>query len=410
MRFTNLFAVGLVVLLTVGAFGADHKILYNFAGGSDGAFPNAPLIFDASGNLYGVTNSGGNDGCDSSLSTGCGTIFALMPKGKDSWSEKVLYVFNEASDGGNAGIGAIMDAAGNLYGTTQYYGPFANGVLWQLKPSSGGKWSEHILHPFHGGRDGFWCFGLSFDSHGRLFGTTYAGGTNNDGLVFQLEPKADGKWHDIILYDFAGGAKDGNAPADAVTFGAHGGIYGTTYEGGPHLTGTVFEMTHTSTGWNEKPIYIFKGLPFGKNSDGTNPSTGVIFDRAGNLYGTTNYGGVYGVGTIYKLHPNGKGGWAETLLYTFTDGKDGAYPSDLIFDPSGNLYGVTGGRSTYGSVFKLSPSSGGKWKLTVLYDFKGGADGVGPSGALVRDAAGDFYGATSFGGKNGLGTVFEITP
>ena len=136
----------------------------------------------------------------------------------------------------------------------------------------------------------------------------------------------------------------------------------------------------------------------------------MIFDRAGNLYGTTNYGGVYGVGTIYKLHPNGKGGWAETLLYTFTDGKDGAYPSDLIFDPAGNLYGVTGGRSTFGSVFKLSPSSGGKWKLTVLYDFQGGADGVGPSGALVRDASGNFYGATTFGGKNGLGTVFETTP
>src|ERR1700733_5632173 len=123
IRLPNPCAVGLVVLLAVGAFGADHKILYNFAGGSDGAFPNAPLIFDSSGNLYGATNSGGNDGCDSSLSAGCVTIFALMPKAKDSRSEKVLYVFNEATDGGNAGIGEIMEAAGDLSGPAQDSGP-----------------------------------------------------------------------------------------------------------------------------------------------------------------------------------------------------------------------------------------------------------------------------------------------
>jgi len=411
MRFRNLLTVllSLPFLFPVSAWGATEKTLYSFAGGTDGAYPVANLVFDSSGNLYGITNAGGNQECTSSLSNGCGTVFQLTPHAHGSWSESVIHVFSQASDGGNPSAGAIMDAAGNLYGATQYYGPFANGVLWQLKPSSGDKWKENILHRIRGGRDGYWCFGLSFDSSGRLFGTTYGGGTNNDGLVFHLAPDANGKWSDIILYDFAGD-DDGNSPSDAVTFGAHGKLYGTTYEGGPHLTGTVFEMQHTAAGWSEKPIYIFKGVGFEKQTDGTNPVSGVVFDQAGNLYGTTDYGGAEGVGTVYELSPDGKGGWKETILHTFTDGKDGGHPGDLIIDSSGNLYGVTSGHKTYGSVFKMSPSAVGKWKFTVLYDFKGGVDGGDPSGPLVRDSRGNLYGVATFEGARGFGVVYEITP
>ncbi len=413
MRFRSLLAVVLVLpslLLPVSAFAATHKTLYSFAGGTDGAYPVAGVAFDSRGDLYGVTNTGGNQECTSSLSTGCGTVYQLTPQAGRSWGESVLHVFSQATDGGNPSAAAILDASGNLYGTTQYYGPFSNGVLWQLKPSSGGKWNEHILHPFHGGRDGFWCFGLSFDSRGRLFGTTYAGGTNDDGLVFHLEPEVPGKWRDIILHDFAGGSNDGNAPSDGVTFDAHGNLYGTTYEGGPHLTGTVFKMRHSSRGWNEQPIYIFKGLPFGKSNDGTNPTAGVIFDPSGNLYGTTDYGGSHAVGTVYELIPDGKGGWSETVLYTFTDRADGGHPNGLILDAAGNLYGTTSGHNTPGSVFKLSRGAGGKWKFTVLYDFRGGGDGASPSGSLVSDKHGNLYGTASYGGANGLGVVFEITP
>jgi uncharacterized repeat protein (TIGR03803 family) len=370
MPFKNFLAVLLsgLFFFPVLTLGATEKTLYSFAGGTDGAYPVANLVFDSSGNLYGITNAGGNQECTNSLSDGCGTVFRLTPRAHGPWTESVLHVFSQDTDGGNPSAGAIMNAAGNLYGATQYYGPFGNGVLWQLKPSSGGMWKENILHRIRGGRDGYWCFGLSFDSSGRLFGTTYGGGTNNDGLVFHLEPDANGTWSDIILYDFAGGDNDGDSPSDAVTFGAHGQLYGTTYEGGPHLTGTVFEMQHTSKGWTEKPIYIFQGLPFGKNSDGTNPTSGVVFDQTGNLYGTTDYGGEHGVGTVYELSPNGKGGWKETLLHTFTDDKDGGHPGNLIIDSAGNLYGVTSGHKTFGSVYKLSPGAGGKSKFTVLYD------------------------------------------
>jgi uncharacterized repeat protein (TIGR03803 family) len=397
-----------VLLIPIGVFGATYKTLYSFAGGTDGAYPVAKLMLDSNGNLYGITNSGGNHECDSSLSTGCGTVFRLTRHAGASWSESVLHVFSQTIDGGNPSA-AIMDAAGDLYGATQYYGPFANGTLWQLKPNAGDVWSEQILHTFRGLRDGFWCFGLSFDYRGQLSGTTYAGGTNDDGLVFHLERQSDGKWRDVVLYDFAGGANDGSSPGAAVSFAADGRLYGTTYEGGPHLTGTVFEMQHNSSGWNEKPIYIFNGLPFGKSSDGTNPSTGVIVDKAGNIYGSTNYGGPDGVGTVYELRPNGEGGWSETLLHIFTDRADVAYPGDLIFDPAGNLYSVASGRSTFGSVFKLSPTAGERWKITVLHDFKGGADGATPSG-LVRDADGNFYGTTTYGGTSGFGVVFQITP
>jgi uncharacterized repeat protein (TIGR03803 family) len=410
MRLRNILAVLWALVfcgLAVPVFGQTLTTLYSFGGGADGAYAVAGVKFDAKGNLYGITNSGGNDECNSSLSTGCGTVFELTPNADGSWSESVLHVFSESSDGGNPGAAVAMDAAGNLYGSTQYYGVHSNGSVWELTQSSG-SWKENILHSFNGTRDGYWCFGLGFDARGRLLGTTYGGGANNDGVVFHLAPLANGTWGETILHNFAGGNSDGNAPSDALTVDAPGNLFGTTYEGGPHLTGTVFEMQHSSTGWSEQPIYIFQGLPFGSGHDGTNPTAGVIFDAAGNLYGTTSYGGSKGVGTVYKLSPNGAGGWTETVLYAFTDGADGGHPNGLIFDAAGNLYGVTSGHDTLGSVFKLSPSAG-KWVFTTLYDFQGNTDGALPSGSLAMDASGNLYGTTMYGGANGLGVVFEIT-
>ncbi|HEX8814377.1 MAG TPA: choice-of-anchor tandem repeat GloVer-containing protein [Terriglobales bacterium] len=409
MSARSLFLAAWVFLSVSAAWGASYKVLHTFAGGADGAYPNSPLVLDAQGNLYGVTNSGGNNGCDSSLSVGCGVIFALTPDGKGGWKEAILHVFDESAEGGNAGAGVVADSSGNLYGTTQYYGPFDNGVLWQMQGEPGGKWKERILHPFHGTSDGFGCFGLSFNLRGRLFGTTYAGGKHDDGIVFELI-ESQGKWRDVPIYDFAGGSKDGSSPSDALTFGPNGEIYGTTYEGGPHLTGTVFKMEHTASGWQEMPIYIFGGLPFGKSSDGTNPVAGVVMDEFGNLYGTADYGGASGVGTVYKLSSNGKGGWTEHILHVFSDGKDGGHPSGLIRDAAGNLYGTTSGHNTNGSVYKMSPGADGKWTFTVLHDFTGGDDGGDPSGQLVMDSAGNLYGATNLGGKDGLGVVFEIEP
>jgi uncharacterized repeat protein (TIGR03803 family) len=396
------------LVLPASLFAASHKTLYSFAGGADGALPPGGMVFDANGNLFGLTNSGGNQECISSLSAGCGTVFELTLNG-GIWKERVIHAFDPSIDGGNPYGAPAIDAAGNLYGATFYFGPFASGTLWQLTPD-GENWKENVLHAFHGTSDGFSCYGLGFDPHGRLFGTTFGGGTNDDGLVFHLVPLRNGKWSEAVLHDFAGNDNDGSAPSDALTFDANGNAFGTTYEGGPHLTGTVFEMQHKKGGWTETPIYIFQGLPFGKSTDGTNPSAGVIFDKAGNLYGTTSYGGSKSVGTIYELSPDGNGGWSETILYAFTDGKDGGHPGGLIIDPAGNLYGVTSGHNTFGSVFELSPGQGGKWNFKALYDFKNGNDGSAPTGSLVRDSDGNLYGTAEFGGKNGLGVVFEITP
>ncbi|MGA9643368.1 MAG: choice-of-anchor tandem repeat GloVer-containing protein, partial [Terriglobales bacterium] len=183
------------------------------------------------------------------------------------------------------------------------------------------------------------------------------------------------------------------------------------FEGGPHLAGTVFEMQKIKGKWTETPIYFFQGLPFGKSSDGTNPSSSVVFDQAGNLYGTTDYGGAAGVGAVYELSPNGQGGWTESVLYEFTDGADGGHPGPLIVDEAGNLYGATSGHNTFGSVYELSPpTGGGAWTFTVLYDFTGGADGGGGGGALLRDSSGNLYGTTTYGGAHNLGVVYEVTP
>jgi uncharacterized repeat protein (TIGR03803 family) len=410
VRFTTRLAIVLFLSLPLfSAFGQTQKTLYSFAGGSDGAIPAAGLIFDSQGNLYGTTTSGGNSECDSSLSAGCGTVFELTPNGADSWSETVLHVFDQTVDGGDPAAPVVMDKAGNLYGSTQYYGKAGLGGVWQLIPASTG-WTENNLHSFSGGSDGFYCFGLTFNSRGQLFGTTFGGGSSNNGTVFQLLSAGDDKWKETILHAFTGGSSDGNAPSDAVIFDQQGNMYGTTYEGGPHLAGTVFELQPTASGWSEQILYMFKGLAFGGGSDGANPVSGVIFDKKGNLYGTTDYGGTKSVGTVYELSPSGSGSWTEKILYTFTDGQDGGHPGGLIIDSKGNLYGVTSGHDTFGSVFELSPADGDKWTFKVLYDFQDGIDGASPFGSLVRDAHGNLYGTTEFGGANGLGTVFEVTP
>lgn len=396
------------LVLATAAFAATQKTLHTFAGGGDGAYPLGSLILDSHGNLFGATNAGGNNECDSSLSAGCGTVYQLTPNADGSWSETVLHIFMQSTDGGQPLASPVMDASGNLYGSTQYYGPYGEGLLWQLVPANG-SWTENIVHTFHGAGDGFWCAGLTFDLHGRLFGTTFAGGSNNDGTVFELIPQSGGTWSDRVLHNFASGSHDGNAPNDAPLFNARENLFGTTYEGGPHLSGTVFQMNRSASGWVEKPIYFFQGLAFGGGSDGANPVAGVIADKAGNLYGTTDYGGSASVGTVYEVSPSGNGTWTEKVLYTFTDGTDGGHPGGLVLDEAGNLYGVTSGHRTFGSVFELSPN-GSSWTFTVLYDFTGGADGGSPAGSLVRDANGNLYGTTTYGGASGLGTVFEITP
>ncbi len=398
---------------------------------SDGAEPFAGLIFDAAGNLYGTTFTGGVNG------VGRGMVFKLAPPaaGQTTWTETVLHRFRHGVD---PLAGLIFDAAGNLYGTVIDGAAHGYGAVFALTPPAAGRtaWTETVLHSFKD-RDGADPqAGLIFDAAGNLYGTTAWGGhsrglyTPGNGVVFELAPPAAGQttWTHTVLHGFKNTfEKIGGAfPEAGLIFDAAGDLYGTTVQGGTGPTGggglgTVFELTPTTTGqttWTETVLHRFT------NSDGAYPLAGLVFDAAGNLYGTTSTGGTEGHGTVFELTPPvaGQTAWTETVLHSFT-ATDGDNPqAGLIFDAAGNLYGTTyqggavatggGGR---GVVFELTPNSTGiAWGETVLYSFcvqnNPCPDGSGPVAGVIFDAAGNLYGTTTGGGADDYGTVFELTP
>ncbi len=428
----------LMVFVTTTCTGAE-RVVHNFGNGSrDGRTPLASLIFDASGNLYGTTNEGGTgvEHCNTGTG-GCGTVFELTPKGEGSWTEKVLHSFTAVGKDGNYPVGnLIFDASGNLYGTTSAGGAHVfYGTVFELTPKGDGSWTEKILHSFnYGANDGSMPqAGLIPDAAGNLYGTTLLGGEFGYGTVFELTPTRGGKWKEKLLYSFDG--EDGYSPMGNLTFDATGNLYGTTYYGadqscgyGGYGCGVVFELTpKTGGGWTESVLHRFSG------NDGESPSTTLIFDASGNLYGTTPLGGDnscgngYGCGTVFELTPKGNGSWTETVLRVFDgEGKDGYYPeASLIFDASGNLYSTTyegGALSCYygygcGTVFELTPTADGGWTEKILHTFDdNGKDGSGPVAGLIFDTSGKLYSTTIRGGdqscgdNDGCGTVFEITP
>ena len=304
--------------------------------------------------------------------------------------------------------------AGNLYGTTFVGGTRGVGTVFELTPKAGGGWTEQVLYSFstNGPVGALPWAGLIFDAVGNLYGTTYEGGTHDVGTVFELMPKAGEGWTEQVLYSFNNNGADGAGPAAGLIFDKNGNLYGTTSEGGTHGVGMVFELAPAQGGgWTEQVLYSFST----NGPVGADPAAGLIFDAAGNLYGTTNRGGTHDFGTVFELTPNaGGGGWTETVLYHFSNYPDGAYPvAGLIFDAAGNLYGTTGGGGTrdVGTVFELTPKAGGGWTETVLYNFSTkGPVGAYPYAGLIFDGAGNLYGTTSEGGTRGVGTVFELTP
>jgi uncharacterized repeat protein (TIGR02543 family) len=408
---------------------AQEKVLHNFNNnGTDGFLAQAGLIFDAAGNLYGTTSSGGT--------YTYGTVFELTPTAGGGWTETVLHSFGNGTDGAYAYAGLIFDAAGNLYGTTSGGGAYDGGTVFELTPTAGGGWTETVLYSFGNGTDGngpSWA-GLIFDAAGNLYGTTQGGGvytscnsSNGCGTVFELTPTAGGGWTEQVLHSFNGNGTDGFYPQAGLIFDAAGNLYGTTQFGGnfggncyTFGCGTVFElMPSRGGGWTEKLLYNFTG-----GTDGAEPYAGLIFDAAGNLYGTAAYGGTHyycytGCGTVFELTPAAGGGWTAQVLHTFGNGADGQNPTaSLIFDAAGNLYSTTTGGGTYldGTAFELTPTAGGGWTETVLHNFNNnGADGVWPEASLIFDAAGNLYGTTYGGGVYtscnnyvGCGTVFEL--
>jgi uncharacterized repeat protein (TIGR03803 family) len=384
------------VMLSVTSTGAaaQEKVLHSFNNdGTDGTLPQAGLIFDGAGNLYGTTSGGG--------SSNNGTVFELTPAGGGTWTEKVLYSFHGGADGNSPRAGLIFDGAGNLYGTTYNGGTNDAGTVFELTPAGGGTWTEKVLWTFNDTNGSNPQAGLIFDAAGNLYGTTRNGGTSDNGTVFELTPAAGGTWTEQVLWRFGTGT-DGTDPRGGLIFDGAGNLYGTTSLGGSSRVGVAFELTPAGGGtWTEKVLHNF-----GSGTDGSGPQSGLIFDTAGNLYGTTYQGGTYNLGTLFELTPAGGGTWTEKLLHSFGNGTDGANPyAELIFDTAGDLYGTTykGGSYGGGTVFRLNTQG-----ETLLYSFSG-TDGDGPIAGLVLDAGGNLYGTTYQGGASNYGAVFEIT-
>ncbi len=285
-----------------------------------------------------------------------------------------------------------------------------------LAPGASAAGKYKVIYEFAGGTDAGQPEGTPIlDSAGNLYATATAGGLYGSGAVFELTKNSDGTWTESVLYSFAGGS-DGASPESELTFDASGNLYGTTCYGGAYSAGTVFQLVPGSDGtWTENQLYSFTG-----GSDGANPYYGVIFDATGTLYSATSGGGVQGQGVVYKLTPNSDGSWTYGLLHSFTGGSDGSYPlyqGALTFDTAGNLYGATSdGVNEYGgcspandcgSIFEMTPQSGGTWNEQVIFRFDG-AHGVKPTGPLMFDSAGRLYGHATGGGGN-YGNVFKLT-
>jgi len=382
---------------------SSEQVLYAFTNQLDGGYPTA-VIGDSAGNLYGATAEGGTNGT--------GTVFELSPSVGGSWSETILFNFGPTGTrDGNQPVGALrFDTLSNLYGTTQYGGggecQFGCGTIFELSPSAG-AWTEKVLYRFSQGDGVNPCSQLAFDRAGNLYGTTRLGGIYDAGTVFELSP-APGRWEQILLHSFAGGS-DGEDPVHSgLAIDSAGNLYGTTFYGGPNSAGTVFELSRASGKWKKSVLHTFD-----RSGIGGYPEAGVSFDSSGNLYGTTTQGSSTTDGGVFKLRPSADGKWTYSVLHAFGDGADGNFPSTgVVFDRAGNLYGTTnfGGSSGDGAVYELSPSAKGPWNEEILWDFIGGADGINPNTTpLFLDGAGNIYGSTNSGG-DGVGVIFEVTP
>jgi uncharacterized repeat protein (TIGR03803 family) len=385
------------------------RVLHNFGAGNDGAGILSTLAFDKNGNLYGASSSGGSDHACNGF--GCGAVFEMTPVSGGGWKESVIHSFSPNTGDSPNGPLAI-DAAGDLYGTTSEGGTYLGGTVFKLAPGSDG-WTSTVLYEV-----GDLSSSVILDQAGNLYGPIGAG-TYGGGAIAELSPGSDG-WTYKILHSFCryAGCPDGELPSNLIWDSA-GNLYGTAFSGGyvyPKCDGcgTVFELLpQPGDGWKDRTLHKFGAF----HGDGIAPESGLILDQSGNVYGATVSGGSHacglgGCGTVFRLTPESNGSWRETILYNFEAGGNGFYPDgQLAMDKAGNLYGTTGwggASNNCGVIYKLSPGSNGRWRYTRLHVFLG-PDGCDPAGGLIIDGKGNLYGA-ALGGKYGLGVVFEITP
>ncbi len=403
--------LGMVLTSTIPAHAAGkEKVLHRFKY-ENGAWATSTLVLDGAGNLYGTT-AGGGSGTACGYEVGCGTVFELSPSANGKWKSKVLHNFTGGKDGASPMSGLILDAAGNLYGSASGGGKYNSscqggcGVVFELTPSANGKWTEKVLHAF-AYEDGYFPYAsLVFDTAGNLYGTTLGDGSKSgdSGTAFQLTPVANGKWNHRVLHWFGYGG-DGIFPYAGLIFDAAGNLYGTTTYGGFYYGGTVFRLEPGANGrWTERILHSFGNYLV---NDGYNPYAGLALDGAGNLYGTTTLGGSTcsasgdTCGTVFRLTLGAKGKWTERVLHSFNS--DSASPfSGLVIDAVGNLYGTT--------VASSEPHGFGTvFELTPHSDGEWskkllhvfrGDDGADPFGGLVFDSAANLYGVTRYGGDD----------
>ena len=430
--------------------GGGHDTAWNFSGGADGIAPRGDALIDSAGNIYGTASSGGV--------SGNGAVYMLVPptKPKTSGVETTLYDFTGGADGSVPNAGLVGDAAGAVYGTAVLDGVNSGGTVFRLSPPASGQtaWTQTTLWSFGAAADGASPMGsLVFDSAGSLYGTTDFGGSSGQGTVFRLSPPSGGfgPWTETVLWSFSGGA-DGANPVAGLAIDSAGALYGTTKAGGASGAGTVFRLKpSTQSGWTETTLRSFSG-----QADGAAPSSTLVPDGNGGFYGTAEFGGTQngacdqarypyynepdsetkyaakaayvppggnGCGVVFYIAPPAGGGtpWTESVVWPFTGGTDGANPSAAVLvGAGGTLYGLTTeyGQEFWGTAYALVPgASGAAGTLTTLVYFNGKDQGFYPRGALSLGLGGRLFATNSVGGKTwvhisnyGYGTIFSIAP
>ena len=436
-----LFTVLLIAASPASARKSHLHTLYSFCsqgGCTDGREPSAGVVMDAAGNLFGTTLFGGDHGV--------GVVYELSPNArKTKWKYKRLYSFcaqSGCADGSEPEAALIIDTSGSLYGMTMAGGATDGGSAFKLTPNANHtKWNFSVLYSFCAqtdcvdGRDPQAALsyagkesGARYDGTSPLYGTASQAGANKQGVAFKLTPGAH--WSEQVIYNFCSQSNcvDGADPVAALTVDPSGDLFGTTYSGGTNNQGVAFKLSLGGGKQRSVTEIVLHSFCSSANcADGAFPAAALHFDPSGNLVGTTFGGGmkgknctdigVGGCGTAFKLTPNG-GTWQETVLHDFCAKKncaDGGYPlAGLLVGPSGQLYGA----SLYGGAGGTSPGGG------TLFDTEGSEqalyrfctngdclDGVEPEGDLAMDSSGALFGATLFSGANGDGgTVFELMP
>jgi uncharacterized repeat protein (TIGR03803 family) len=426
----NLHLLATIIALFLCASAAlasaqTEGILHSFAGGTtDGATPYAGLIADSTGAFYGTAAYEGPNGQ--------GIVYQLTHPLGGAWTENIIYSFFGTTDGSVPASNLIMDSTGAIYGTTAGAGTFNCGTFYQLvPPSGGGTWTENTLYSFPCASGGVESGPQSLvlnQSTGVFYGVLQGGGIYNGGVVFELAPASGGGWTYTALHNFnsnpsAPGYANGCNPWSLIA-GPNGGLYGTTqYCGASGSGGTAFRLTPPSgsgTNWNFTLLYTF-GSSTSLNGNGP---LGLVIGAGGVLYGTTASGGTSSNGTVYSLAPSGSGTpWTQTIIHNFAGApSDGIIPlSGVVVGPSGVLYGTTAGGGlsnascgSYpgcGTVFQLTPGTGGTWTETILHNFTStGGDAVNPNPGPLLVHGGNLYGTTYNGGGRNNGAVYVIHP